>query len=92
MIKEGEESEKSQRDIASCIRIRYRTTANSGWRNPGKESVQIKPSSPKDSIYVKNERERPAKVTTQSGSDCRVAALVREEVVAVDEEIGNGDD
>jgi len=40
---------------------------------------------------VKNEIERPTKVMTQSGSDCRVATLVREEVVvAVGEEIGNG--
>jgi hypothetical protein len=43
---------------------------------------------------VKNEIERPTKVMTQGGSDCRVAALVREEVVvvvvAVGEEIGSG--
>jgi hypothetical protein len=50
-----------------------------------KESVQIKLSSPKDSIYVKNEIERPAKIMTQSGSDCRIAALVGEEVAAVGE-------
>ena len=42
---------------------------------------------------MKNGIERPSKVMTQSGSDCRVATLVREEVVvvvAVGEEIGNG--
>jgi hypothetical protein len=83
-------SEKSRRDITSCIRISNNATAN--CQTHRKENVQTKPSPPKDGlIYTKNEIETPTKAMTQSGSDCRVAALVREEV-ATGEEFGNGDD